>query len=151
MRYYAVALRSTREHAPSLLPVLVVLNAMPPDFINWVEAQARHTDCACAGLLERRHGRARVRRLLAFQQHNPFPFPCLQSQGVLVVPHNVSFAGRMLANTRDPRLRRLHPNLMASFARLDIPAIMEQVGWVAGLGLGGSRAAPPGLQPSASG
>ena len=42
MRYYAVALRSAREHAPSLLPVLVTLNFMPQDFVDWVEAQARH-------------------------------------------------------------------------------------------------------------
>ena len=41
LRYYASALRSAREHAPSLLPVLVTLNAMPQDFIDWVEAQVR--------------------------------------------------------------------------------------------------------------
>ena len=41
LRYYASALRSAREHAPSLLPVLVVLNSMPQDFVDWVEAQAR--------------------------------------------------------------------------------------------------------------
>lgn len=39
LRYYAAALRSARERAPSLLPVLVVLNDMPPDFLAWVEAQ----------------------------------------------------------------------------------------------------------------
>lgn len=40
LRYYASALRSARERAPALLPVLVVLNDMPQDFIDWVEAQA---------------------------------------------------------------------------------------------------------------
>lgn len=45
LRYYASALRSAREHAPSLLPVLVVLNSMPQDFVDWVEAQARVMVC----------------------------------------------------------------------------------------------------------
>lgn len=40
LRYYASALRSARERAPALLPVLVVLNGMPQDFVVWVEAQA---------------------------------------------------------------------------------------------------------------
>ena len=41
LRYYASALRSARLHAPSLLPVLVVLNSMPQDYLDWVEAQVR--------------------------------------------------------------------------------------------------------------
>jgi hypothetical protein len=39
MRFYAAALLSAREKAPSLLPVLVTLNEVPHDFLAWVEAQ----------------------------------------------------------------------------------------------------------------
>lgn len=45
LRYYASALRSARERAPSLLPVLVVLNDMPQDFIDWVETQVHGAEC----------------------------------------------------------------------------------------------------------
>ncbi|KAI7846312.1 hypothetical protein COHA_000149 [Chlorella ohadii] len=86
LRYYASALRSARENAPSLLPVLVVLNSMPQEFVDWVEAQ-----------------------------------------GALVIRHELSFAHRMEA-INDPWLRdNLTKQLMASYARLDVPAIMEKV------------------------
>ena len=51
LRYYASALRSAREHAPSLLPVLVVLNDMPAAYTAWVEAQVRGH--ACTGRVRR--------------------------------------------------------------------------------------------------
>lgn len=51
LRYYASALRSAREKAPSLLPVLVVLNGMPPDYVQWVEAQVRSASRLRAGRL----------------------------------------------------------------------------------------------------
>lgn len=86
LRYYASALRSAREHAPSLLPVLVVLNDMPAAYTAWVEAQ-----------------------------------------GALVIRHELTFASRM-QSISDPHLRdNLMNQLMASYARLDIPAIMEKV------------------------
>ncbi|GBF93900.1 hypothetical protein Rsub_06899 [Raphidocelis subcapitata] len=80
LRYYASAVLSARERAPSLLPVLVVLNSMPQDFVDWAE-----------------------------------------SLGVLVLPHEVSFAQRMV-NADSVMI-----NLMASYARLDIPAVVEKV------------------------
>lgn len=52
-------------------------------------------------------------------------------QGGLVIHHDLSFAARMEA-TNDPWLREnLTKQLMASYARLDVPAIMEKVraGW----------------------
>ena len=47
-------------------------------------------------------------------------------QGALVVHHNVSFAGRMAA-ARGGQAHDLQSHLMASFARLDVPAIMHKV------------------------
>ena len=82
LTFYAAALRSARENAPGLLPVLVALNEWPANFVRWAEAQ-----------------------------------------GALVLPHKLSFAGRMAASRNN-----LHAHLMASFARLDVPAIMTQVG-----------------------
>ncbi|KAI7846309.1 hypothetical protein COHA_000146 [Chlorella ohadii] len=100
LRYYASALRSARENAPSLLPVLVVLNSMPQEFVDW---------------------------------------------GALVIRHELSFASRMEA-INDPWLRdNLTKQLMASYARLDVPAIMEKArrGLCRGLLLGDQGANPP--------
>lgn len=41
LRFYAAALRSAKRSAPSLLPVLVFLNAPPGGFLEWAQAQVR--------------------------------------------------------------------------------------------------------------
>lgn len=123
LRYYASALRSAREKAPSLLPVLVVINGMPQEFLDWVEAQVGAAPRAggsaggasgggCAAERAQRH----VRRQ---QPGAPAPAPAASRcpgaaltapvlpvvaaplQGAMIVHHEVSFAHRMEA-TNDP-------------------------------------------------
>lgn len=48
LRYYAAALRSAREKAPSLLPMLVFLNEPPAGYLEWAASQAGN----CARALE---------------------------------------------------------------------------------------------------
>ncbi|GBG00625.1 hypothetical protein Rsub_13366 [Raphidocelis subcapitata] len=81
LRFYASAVLSAKENAPSLLPVLVALNGMPKEYVEWLEAQ-----------------------------------------GGIVIDHEVSFAKSM-----DGHVDPIMMNLMASYARLDIPAVMERV------------------------
>ncbi len=154
LRYYATALRSAREHAPSLLPVLVVLNDMPQDFVDWVEAQARgveqHGGIAPPALLGSWWASVLPPNWCTICCTSPWACPkvpsstacspathCVASallyqQGGLVIHHELSFASRMEA-TNDPWLREnLTKQLMASYARLDVPAIMEKVGHEAG-------------------
>ena len=62
------------------------------------------------------------------------PILCIHRQGALVVKHELSFASRMEA-INDPWLRdNLTKQLLASYARLDVPAIMEKARtrWFAG-------------------
>lgn len=39
LRYYAAALRSAREAAPALIPVLVALGDLPTEFVRWAERE----------------------------------------------------------------------------------------------------------------
>lgn len=62
--------------------------------------------------------------------------PTLLPQGALVIHHELSFAHRMEA-INDPWLRdNVTKQLMASYARLDVPAILEKAGAVGELKLG---------------
>ena len=157
LRYYASALRSARERAPSLLPVLVVLNDMPQDFIDWVELQVRGAEQHRAGAwgLHVLQGCRESAWAAGGRQHMLFKVGCTRLspflllshlpslQGGLVIHHDLSFAARM-ETTNDPWLREnLTKQLMASYARLDVPAIMEKV-W-AGACMRRQRAA--GVEP----
>ena len=66
------------------------------------------------------------------------PPPPTYPQGALVVRHRLSFQQRIEAavarNPSDPRLARLE-HLAASYARWDVPAIMEKVAGQWGLAL----------------
>jgi hypothetical protein len=39
LRFYASAVMSAKEVSPSLLPVLIALNGMPPEYVQWLEDQ----------------------------------------------------------------------------------------------------------------
>ena len=137
LRFYAAALRSAREKAPSLLPVLVVLNSMPRDYLAWVEAQVGSVYSGAlwwAAVMRWMERRALGKPQQTAAAHT-LPRP-RRPQGALVVRHNVSFAGRMEKNAgSDAWLKEnLTKQLMASYARLDVPAIMEKVGGGGALG-----------------
>ena len=46
LRYYAAALQSAIERAPSLMPVLVTHNTLPKDFVDWATSHvSQHHKC----------------------------------------------------------------------------------------------------------